>query len=350
MIHDFDIAPYEQTASIFPAAGRTPFYIVAPRYKPDSAGIKVLHLLCHHLNALGVPAYLVIRTRLFNQTVVNPEWNTPLLTQQVADHYEQAGITPVVVYPGTVSGNPLHASVVMRYALHYPGVLGGDKNYAAEEMLYGYSHAIADFMGVPEQTLFMPTSNPNIFYPPNPETPRHGTCFWAAKYRQFSGQTPELAETDSVEITRGKDALTPDGIADLLRRSQLFYTYEDTALVAEALLCGCPVVYLPNEYMREPIGIEELGWDGIAWGDSPEEIARAKATIDKGRDNYIARMKAYWPQLQQMVNDCSARAQATAQTSPLQFESQWWVSFHHPTLAYPRNRRKKRLGGARHSG
>ena len=37
---------------------RRPYYIEAPPYRRTSAGIKVLHLLCHALNRIGEDAYV----------------------------------------------------------------------------------------------------------------------------------------------------------------------------------------------------------------------------------------------------------------------------------------------------
>ena len=48
---------------------------------------------------------------------------------------------------------------------------------------------------------------------------------------------------------------------------------ENTALALEAVMCGCPVVFLPNPHLKEIIGQEEHGPDGFAWGDAPAEAA-----------------------------------------------------------------------------
>ena len=45
-------------------------------------------------------------------------------------------------------------------------------------------------------------------------------------------------------------------------------------MILEAGLCGCPSVLIPNKYFKESLGLADIGMDGIAWGVSPEEIAR----------------------------------------------------------------------------
>lgn len=324
MIRPEDIAPHLGKTSVFPEANRTPFYIVAPRYVRTSAGIKALHLLCHHLNSLGVPAFMVILPRAFTRQPTNPDWNTPLLTQAIADYHHAQGLVPVTIYPETVSGNPLNAPLVMRYVLNYPGLLGGDTHYAADEILYGYSKKLAEAVGVPDQVLFMPLSDAHLFTPPPDGTPRAGSCFWASKYRAMHDGALMPITDGSIEITRDRpDSPSQTEIADLFRRSEVFYTYENTALIIEALLCGCAVVCLPNPHFTESIGADELGWNGIAWGTDPAEIARAKASVSNARANYLQLTDQYWTQLLEMVNHCTKQAEATQQARIIISSGSW---------------------------
>lgn len=46
----------------------------------------------------------------------------------------------IIIYPGTVSGNPLEFQNVVRWILYYPGIIGGDKKYSDYEAeVCGYS-------------------------------------------------------------------------------------------------------------------------------------------------------------------------------------------------------------------
>lgn len=265
---------------------RHPYYVVAPPYVGTSAGIKVLHLLCHALNNMGERAFVVVRPTI-SKSPVHPGLRTPLLTKEVIEYDLKEGLMPIVVYAETVSGNPLGAPFVVRYVLNTPGLLGGDRDYPDEEFCVAYSQALADVVPRVQQTLFIPASDASIFRPPEHGIVRNGSCFYAAKYRQLGGALFDVTR-DSVEITRDlPESPTPPEIADLFRRSELFYTYENTALAIEALLCGCPVVFLPNAFLQSIIGIAEHGMDGIAWGEDPQEIARAKATVSLARARYL---------------------------------------------------------------
>jgi hypothetical protein len=294
-----------------------PYLIVAPKYTDKSAGVRVLHLLCHALNRMGQRAYITIYPQLVmdrgQESHICPDLCTPLMTQEILDYYEDRGRAPIVVYPETIN-NPLRASRVVRYVLNYPGLLGGAKTYPANEIIYAYSRRIAKTMNVGEErVLFLPVSDPTIFSPPLQETKRSGTCFYASKYRDFHKGKLFPVTDDSFEITVNRpDSLTKPQIAELFRRSELFYTYEDTALAIEAGLCGCPAVFLPNDYLKDPLGFDDLGMDGFAWGNAPEEIARAKASVGNFRNNYQQLIDRYWQQLELFVGQTQKAAQSNA--------------------------------------
>ena len=287
---------------LYPAL-RHPYYIVAPRYIGTSAGVKALHLLCHTLNRTGERAYLVVHPNWTLKDFTHPDLLTPVLTPEGEALDFSRGLTPITVYAETVAGNPFAAPFVVRYVLNFPGLLGGDRGYRSEEYLVAYSRALAESVGAGERVLFIPASDPLLFKP-EPRVPRSGTCFYAGKYKYFH-RAPLLPVTaNSTEITRDMPgSQSPVQIAELFRRSELFYCYENSALAIEALLCECPVVFLPNAHFERAIGATEIGWDGIAWGADPAEVARAIATVRQGRDNYLRAYAAYWRALETLIED-----------------------------------------------
>lgn len=298
---------------------RNPYYIVSPGYTHQSAGIKALHLLCHSLNRRGQLAFMVSqdiwKVMSFKKMSLNPDWQTPVLTKDIYQAHRKSGVTPIVVYPEIIAGNPLKAAVVVRYVLNFPGLLGGDMEYAPEEIVFAYSKklAVAAHVGA-DRVLFLPASDTNIFHRPAEGTARTGSCFYASKYQQVhKGKLFDITR-DSLEITRGKEAQSTEEIADIFRRSELFYCYENTALAIEAMLCGCPTVFLPNEHLTEIIASEELGTDGFAWGADPAEISRARQTVDQALTNYVQTYARFWQQLEHFIQITTARA-ASANTS-----------------------------------
>jgi len=288
--------------------GKNPYYIVTPRFVRTSAGIKALHLLCHCLNRAGQEAYVLIYPDWPGEQSTSPSLLTPEVTPEVARRHVSRGLSPIVVYPEIYPGNPLRCHTIVRYLLNFPGHIAGDSTFAAEEIVFGYSDVLAVAGGMPENVLFIPASDISIFNPGAPRV-RSGSCFWAMKYRMLHGGELLPVTANSVEITRDMpDSQNPAEIAELFRSSELFYTYENTALALEAALCLCPTVFIPNPWLTETIAAKELGTDGFAWGDDPAEIARAKATVHLARRRYLATYARFWDQLSVFVSMTQLRA------------------------------------------
>lgn len=314
---DFDPVRLQDQAPVsdpnrFPP-GRSPYYIVTPRFIRTSAGIKALHILCHCLNRVGQEAFLFIHPVWPAASATNPDLLTPLLTPADVARHQASGVSPIVVYPETVAGNPLGARTILRYVLNFPGLLGGNNRYPPEEIVFGYSQVLATIGGAPGQVLFIPASDATIFTPPAEGSERRGSCFCAMKYRQVHGGKLLPVTADSVEITRDlPDSPDPAAIAELFRRSEVLYAYENTALAIEAALCLCPTVFLPNPWLTELLAANEMGLDGFAWGTDPAEIARAKATVHLTRARYLSTHVRFWDQLSAFVATTQTRAATDA--------------------------------------
>lgn len=296
--------------SLVPDLSTNPYYIVAPRYVQNSAGIRVLHLLCHWLNRLGERAYIVPLGQYDQLT--SPDLLTPLLTPELVAHHTAQGRMPIVVYPEVARGNLLNADCVVRYVLNVPGLLGGDQTYPSEEMVWAYSQQLAEMCERFDGVLHMPVIDQNVFYPVDSQV-RSGAVFYAAKFQTIHGQKVFGLPDDAVEITRGQPkSQTPAEIARLLQSAEVFYCFENTALATEAVLCGCPAVFMPNPYLNKPIALDELGWDGYAWGADPAEVDRARRTVSQGQANYSLTVETFFEQFRRFVHATQARAEEIA--------------------------------------
>jgi hypothetical protein len=307
-----------------------PYYIVAPPYVRTSAGIRVLHLLCHTLNRMGHTAYVLMYPAMpWRAYQVGPDLITPILNHDIVKSHFERGIVPILVYPETISGNPFGGPCVVRYVLNFPGLLGGDTEYAPDELCFSYGEVLATHTRNPDNILFLPAIDTRIYYPPSEGQERKGTCFYADKYQvAHKGKLFDITQ-NSIEITRDRPhSQTPQEIADIFRRSELFYVYENTALAIEAVLCGCPVVFLPNEHLTDMIALKEIGNDGYAWGTDPEEIVRAKATVTQGAKNYLKSYDAYWQDLEKFVTLTKQHAAGKPYTTILNLPNT------HETLLY----------------
>jgi hypothetical protein len=290
--------------SVFPKK-RNPYYIHSPPYTRFSAGCKVLHLLCHNLNLKGFPAYLIIDGDDLTEgreDICEPDFLTPLLTPFIARRHLESGVTPIIIYPEVVSGNPVNAPCVVRYVLNFPGLLGGDKIYQSTELVFGFTRELAVAAGSSENILCIPNNDTRVFFPPENDGSREGSCFFAFKYQNVHKAELFDATKNSVEITSGlSTSQTPQEIADLFRRSEAFYTYENTALVLEATLCGCPAIFIPNEHLNAPIGVDEFGMSGIAWGLDDEALARAKETVNEAPARMAEAVNRFFTELDRFI-------------------------------------------------
>jgi hypothetical protein len=292
-----------------------PYYIVAPRFIRTSAGIRVLYLLCHHLNLLGYQAYIINTQPHIESDEGIHDFIAPMLTDAISHYHHKYGITPIIVYPETICGNPLNAEIIARYVLNYPGLLGGNEIFDDNEMIFTYSEALAKNISPNRKKylLFIPACNSNIFYPPKNNEKRRGSCFSASKYQNsFNGKLLPLTK-HSFEITRDlPDSLTPQEIADLFRKSELFYTYENTSLATEAVMCGCPAIFIPSDYMKEPpLALKETGSNGTSFGISDEDIKKAKDTVHLAFEDYQKTTEIFKQQLENFIKITQMQAKNT---------------------------------------
>lgn len=285
------------------SAPRRPYYIDAPAYRRTSAGIRVLHLLCHALNSIGEEAYVY-------PTETHPALNTPLVTPELIERHKAAGREPIVVYPEVVPGNPRKAASVVRYVLNRAGLLGGDSVYADTELIFGFGlNALPDGAD-PQNILFLPPIDTAIFN--NRDNPddhqRSGALLYPGRHQAALSQYPQLA-AEATLITYSWPE-SHEALAELLRRSEVVYCFESTAIAAEAALCGCPAVILPSPFFNGvALSEAEIGRNGIALNDSPEEVAFARSSVGKMWDAYQAAEARFWSQLDHFV--------ATTQAMPV---------------------------------
>jgi glycosyltransferase involved in cell wall biosynthesis len=258
------------------------FYIVAPPYITQSAGIRVLHLLCHLINAQeGCLAFIAYQPgtghwKIKNYT--NPSLHTPFLAAKEIKQHKKNGLLPIVIYPEVVWGNPYQATRVARYLLNFPGLLGGPVNYQNTDFIFSYDKHIHVASLNSQYELFIPSLNRENFWFKGDED-REVTCFYASKYQKLGGKVKGLPE-GAVEITRGKkDSLSQKEVGNLLRKSKVIYIFENTHLIYEAIMCGCPAVIVFNEYFKEIIAEDHFSLNGIAFSDSKESLQNAVSEI-----------------------------------------------------------------------
>lgn len=200
---------------------KAPYVIMAPEYRHNSAGVRVMHKLRDLLEERGYHAEIATAG--------------------------QAPDSAIAVYPETVSGNPLGGKTVVRYVLFFPGKLGGDEAYDQNEIIFTYDSRY--YRDVPRLKI----SIIEDFFR-NEGLPRSGGCFYVGKGKDV----PRIPETDGLtEITRAWPEKRTD-LARLLNECEVFYTYDQyTAMADEAELCGCRVVVIGGRDKGDPIDTDK---------------------------------------------------------------------------------------------
>jgi len=257
---------------------RRTYVIHAPPYTELSAGAKALWMLRDALRARGEKAEVVEFGAVWAEGLEDGE---------------------IAVYPDIIDGNPLGAYRVARWLLYFAGAYRGNRVFPKQDQVWGYTTRIARDYGT-GRVMFLPTVDETVFVPPPEGTARKGACFYAHKHRTFYGGSPRDV-LGAVEITN--PGQSREEIIRLLQTSEVFYAWEDTALIIEAVLCGCPVVCMPSDYFREACGLEDFS-AGIAWG--MEEFGRAIATVGEARRRYALLKDTFEKQLDRFIEETQA--------------------------------------------
>ena len=269
-----------------------PYYLLAPDYRETSSGIVSMHYLCHVLNLNGREAYIC------GAKVVNPALKTPLLDPAIAERHKGEGKVPIAVYPEVIEGNPLGCDVVARFLLNFEGFLTGKSMQAAASDLLFYSGAlIAARHGYPDGDLLcLPTIDVELFSAPAPGTVREGKYLY--QNRHPLGQIDYSLLPADIRLLSMANALTLPELAVVLRKAEVMYTHEWSMTCVIAVLCGCPVIFIPGHGIDQQFLDDSfVGSSGFAMLDQMDALEHAISGLDGALERYVARTAPFWQHL-----------------------------------------------------
>ncbi len=244
-----------QPGTDFSYSRHAPYYIASPNFTQKTAGPRALHYLCHILNELGYEAYITTE-------IQSPWLRTPLLTPEIQEKHIRTGRTPIVVYPETIEGNPLHGNLVVRWLLNQAGHLGGEASIRSHEMVFHWGEWVLQS----EPTcgkLFVPTVDRRIFNALKVAPgSRKGFCYYAHKYLKFGGKIPDAIKNNGINLCQDTPR-SPEEIAHILRSTEALYCFEPSSMATEAYYCGCPPIFVETEYLQQ-FKMDSLGIIKIA--------------------------------------------------------------------------------------
>lgn len=232
------------------------YLVCAPGYRENSAGVRVLHRLCHDLNKILGDGHAFLSTQ---QT--RPYANTPWIGDAGVDAKDL-----VIVAPEIMTDSSIACACFVRFALNKPGLLGGPARYASHEMVWTYTEALLPFVSEacgreigPERVLRVPSIDRAVF-----NLDGAGDRYLDLEYCRKDGSFPERGHGFMAKaiITREYPA-DKIQLAQMLKSAKSLTTYDDySVLIDEARLCGCPVTVVPSENF---MGVES--YKGFICGD-----------------------------------------------------------------------------------
>ena len=241
------------------------YYIVSPPYAHCCGGIRALHELNRLLGERGLVSMLSCDAPHI------PAWRD----------------NAVVVYPEIVKGNPLGFRHVARWDLYFPA-----HQYTANEVVFAFDelYRARGSQAPPENILGMVLAEEFFREAVSGQSSvvsggRTKRCFWRGK----GAATPLVAETAGcIEITTAWPATRLE-LAKLFQESEVFYSYDNfTALIAEARLCGCPVVLIPSAQIRPDQWLSKHGSLGVIFLGDGRTLDDARRTLPEFRSRWLA--------------------------------------------------------------
>lgn len=303
---------------------RFKYLIMANSYDPNVGGYVVLHRLCHELNRLGCVARMVpaFNNHVFNKSDMvvpflrfakerlrrikayktNPDFLTPVWSEK---EFRASVDDWVVVYPETISGNPLGARQVVRWFLHHPGFHRSDFYYGLNELYFKYHPGIV----VPKD--LRANTSPNglhvIHYPLDLynmvgcSAKRSGSAY---AIRKGVGKKIVHDLKNSVLI----DGKSHEEISNIFKSIDVFYSYDPyTAYSTFAALCGCDSVVVPDDGVSVDEWYPEKNFRlGIAYGvdrviEARDEraalllrVEKELASNSKNVERFLSEVDAYF--------------------------------------------------------
>ena len=279
-----------------------PYIIYASDYSPLSSGIRAMHLLCHALNRAGCEAYVM-------GSVTDPWLNTPTISLVRRQSMNLAGRLPIVIYPEVVTENPLDEAVVVRWLLNQPGRFRDNwrGSFGPNDLIFYHDK---DFLvpGVTGTRLYMPECDIGTYNNLNNQYDgkRQGYVLYMSRFLKTGEPIPEFLK--DATIISPENPRTHKQLAEIYRRSEFLFTFERTAAVLEANLCGCPCVLMESSLLTEIPNQVMFGNDGLAWGFTEEEAARAKRTVGEPWKIYQRHIENFDVELDNFIEITQARA------------------------------------------
>lgn len=209
----------------------------------------------------------------------------------------------IVIYPEVVPGNFLQAKHVVRWLLyHYQFENAPGRAYAPSDLFVAYRKIYNSPNLNPEGHEMHVICFPDKVYRDKGYADRQGDCYIIRKGRGRS----DLPPLDGKLII---DGMTETEIAEVFNRSRRCISYDtQTMYTMLAALCGCETIVVPEpgKTRADYRGAEDKEY-GVAFGDSPEELAYARKTLPLLRQSILEKQEKNRKQVEGFLALCEKR-------------------------------------------
>ena len=217
----------------------------------------------------------------------------------------------IVIYPETITGNPLNCKNVVRWILLELGIempLDHFKNWGKKDLIYEWEPKYILNSKILRYHWINPIfSNKNLV--------RSKTCYLIKKGRLIHKNRKDIHPVDSICLDvdiNFNNNIDLNNIAKIFNESYYFYCYDPkTMYIIFAIFCGCiPVIY-PIENMSKTQYLEQSIFKkdnniydkGIAYGNSLEEINHAINTLNEAKNDIMNLLESDKITIDNFLND-----------------------------------------------
>lgn len=224
------------------------------------------------------------------KAAVEPGWEAPIHAGDVGDS--------IVIYPEIVSGNPLKAAHVVRWALNDPGLLGGDTHYSDDELVFAFNPRRLDVVSFAtnaplgsHRILRVGLVDPShIYFDSSVE--KTVDCYFTHKGHELEKRFPLPNDKHLLALENNTPNIA--ALGDLLRRTRRLYSYDHYSnVLREAAICGCEVLVVDREgRWHDPETCDCAR--NINWGENFREHYAAEFRDRTFVRAFIAELRTRW--------------------------------------------------------
>jgi GT2 family glycosyltransferase len=261
----------------------SPYYIYAPAPLDEGDESTVqLHVLCSLLNQRGHAAYLVDAPQTDGRL-----WTPVLPPQQMAAH-QMAGRIPVCIAAHPADAESARPGFQVLF----------QSEFAQGDGQWGQPAALKFNVGGPidnatiskRVSLGLPWADVQLFIPPEEKSVRVGELVYSGRLIKLN--KPTRAEHAGLQDLSAHQAVPPSPAerAKLLQKAETLYAYAKGVVTTEARLCGCRVVYVPNDFTLQTLPSHSLDRWGCELGlnGQSQQAGAAIGSIDGYRKKFLA--------------------------------------------------------------